>query len=180
MASRKPTRAARPRANDALSLLKDDHARLRQLFARFARLQDPDEAEKDSLVEQACAALIVHMTLEEELFYPALRGSIRDGKLLDEAQVEHATAKQLIAQLHDTTLERPMRDATFTVLGEYISHHIGEEEGQIFRQIRRNALDLASLGEEMLARKLDLQAELVTTVTPAARGRGERARAAAH
>lgn len=175
--SRSATRAAGD--HDALSLLKNDHAQVRKLFARFAKLKDEDEDEKAGLIEQACAALTVHATLEEELFYPALRGVIEDDGLLDEAQVEHAAAKQMIAQLQDGKLEGAMRDATFTVLGEYVNHHIEEEEGTMFKQIKRSDIDLDSLGEEMEARKHDLQAEQMPAM-PAARGRGERARAAAH
>lgn len=178
MASKNPSRSPGKAKSDALSLLKEDHALVRKMFARFEKLKD--EEQKSALIDEACTALTVHATLEEELFYPALRGAIEDEELLDEAQVEHSVAKQLIAQLRGHELEDATRDASFKVLSEYVGHHIEEEEGELFKQVRRSDIDLQSLGEEMTARKQDLEAEMrepAELAAPGRRTRGTRTRA---
>jgi hemerythrin superfamily protein len=159
MASKK-TRTATKTNDDALSLLKEDHAQVRKLFARFEKLGEDDEADKEQLIALVCKALSVHATLEEELFYPSVRGKIEEEALLDVADVEHRVAKQLIAELEEGHLDETRRDASFKVLGEYVQHHIEEEEGELFEQVRKCAVNLEALGQEMLARKEDLAREL--------------------
>ena len=162
-ASRKPsgrprrtassTRAA-ARRPDAIRLLKDDHERVRALFQRFERTRG--ETQKERIAERICNELKVHAQLEEELFYPAAREAIAEKDLLNEAEVEHASAKDLIAQIESTSPADEKYDALVTVLGEYIRHHVKEEEGQMFGKVRRSELDLVALGERMRARKRSL------------------------
>lgn len=159
MASKSPRSSAKTK-HDALSVLKEDHARVRKLFKDFQKLSDKDEEEKAELIQQACQMLTVHATIEEELFYPSLRGELEEEALLAEAEIEHTVAKQLIAELQEGDLDEQRRDAMFTVLCEYVEHHIEEEESDLFKQARKTEVDLEALGEELLSRKEDLEAEM--------------------
>jgi len=148
------------KATNAIQLLKNDHAEVKALFDRFDKLGDRGTKSKEEIVREACAKLTVHATVEEEIFYPAAR-AVQDAEdLLNEAEVEHATAKELIAKLDDMAATDEMFDANFTVLAEYIKHHVKEEEGELFPKIQKSDLDLDALGAEMAARKEELVAEL--------------------
>lgn len=109
---------------------------------------------------QICEALTVHAQIEEEIFYPAAREAIDDDDLLDEAEVEHASAKQLIAEIQSMTVEDRLFDAKVTVLGEYINHHVEEEESEMFPEARSSDLDLKKLGAQLEERKAELMAAL--------------------
>jgi len=151
-------RSASRESNDAISLLTQDHRNVEGLFKQFEGLDDDDE-NKVELVRTICAELTVHATIEEEIFYPAAREALgEDGKdVLDEAEVEHAGAKDLIAQLEEAAPGDDLYDAKVTVLAEYIRHHVKEEEGELFPKLKGSDLDLDALGEEMRARKEELQ-----------------------
>ena len=149
--------------NDAIELLKADHKAVKALFKKFAALKsdgDADSAEKMAVVRDICNALTVHATIEEEIFYPAVRKAIDDPDLMDEALVEHAGAKELIAQLETMDADDDLFDARVTVLGEQIDHHVQEEEGDMFPKAKKAKVDLEALGVSMAARKQDLQADL--------------------
>jgi hemerythrin superfamily protein len=143
------------RSDNAVAMLKEDHARVKALFQRFEKTRG--EEQKSKLAETICTELKIHAQLEEEIFYPAAREALEDEEILDEAQVEHESAKQLIAQIEAADPSDQMFDAKVKVLGEYILHHVREEEGEMFREIRDTQLDLASLGEQMKQRKQQLQ-----------------------
>ena len=149
---------------DAIKLLKDDHAEVKHLFDRFEKLGEKSSSDdKESIVREACAKLTVHATVEEELFYPAAREVPEVEDLLNEAEVEHGTAKDLIAtKLDAMESDDEMFAANFTVLSEYIKHHVKEEEGELFPKIAKSDLDLEALGAEMLARKEELTGQLAT------------------
>jgi hypothetical protein len=98
--------------------------------------------------------------IEEEIFYPAVRRAIEDDDLMNEALVEHDSAKMLIEQLENMRPDDPRFHATFTVLGEYVLHHVKEEEGEIFPQAKKHRVDLVGLGRRMMARKEALMAEM--------------------
>jgi hypothetical protein len=154
--SRRPRRApSRSNSLNALSLLKQDHAHVKALFVRFEKARGGEQRSK--LATTICSELKVHAQLEEELFYPAARRALEDGEILDEAQVEHETAKQLIAQIESGDPADQLFDAKVKVLSEYINHHVKEEEGEMFREIRGTDLDLSALGEQMKRRKQQLQ-----------------------
>jgi hemerythrin superfamily protein len=142
---------SRSRAQDALALLRSDHQRVQQLFERFERTRGEDQ--KNKLAEQICADLELHARLEEELFYPAVRDAIRETDLVDEAEVEHQSAKDLIRQIQKMSASDEKFDATVKVLGEYVRHHIKEEEKEMFPQARGADLDLAELGQRMSERR---------------------------
>ncbi|HEX6414465.1 MAG TPA: hemerythrin domain-containing protein [Burkholderiales bacterium] len=138
---------------NALELLKQDHAKVKQSFKEFEKMDHEDEATMQEMVRAVCAELKAHTTIEEEIFYPAVRAAIEDEDLMNEAQVEHASAKDLIAQLEGMQPDDPLYSATFTVLGEYVLHHVKEEESEMFPQVRKAKLDLEELGAKIMARK---------------------------
>jgi hemerythrin superfamily protein len=146
----------RSRASGAIEMLKADHDKVKKAFKEFEKLTQDDTATARQLVETTCEDLKVHTTLEEEIFYPALRDALEDEDILNEAAVEHETAKMLIEQLENMGPDDPNFRATFTVLGEYVLHHVKEEEGEMFPQAKKSDLDLESLGERMRARKEEL------------------------
>lgn len=146
---------------DALELLTEDHCKVTKMFEQFEKMkEDEDDDAKQTLVETACAELTVHAQIEEEIFYPALRETLDETDLLDEAEVEHACAKQLITELNAMQPGDDLYEAKFTVLGEYTRHHIQEEEKQLFPKVKKAKMDLESLGEELRQRKMELREEL--------------------
>lgn len=150
-----------PRSDvDAVNLLKDDHRRVNALFDEFEKIKDGRaNKEKQRIVTEACNELRIHAELEEKIFYPAVRKAIDDDDMMNEAIVEHQTAKDLIAQLERMTPQNDMFVGTFTVLSEYIKHHVKEEEDEMFPLARKSDVDLDALGEKMLAhRALPLRA----------------------
>jgi len=156
------SRGTRRGANDALALLKRDHENVDAMFKKYDRMKDGDER-KAPLREQVCMELTVHATLEEELFYPALKSLFEQGgmekavDLIEEADVEHASLKWLIGQLQSgDQSDEGMIDAKVKVLSEYVKHHVQEEEGEIFKAARKVDIDLEALGAEFEARKADL------------------------
>ncbi len=161
-APRPPGRPASAAAPEATRLLADDHREVRALFASYRKLasaQAPGD-ERRPLAEEICTLLTVHAAIEEEIFYPAARAAGVDSDLLDEASVEHASAKSLIAQIRDLEPEAPLYDAKVAVLGEYVDHHAGEEENELFPKCRAAALDLHDLGARLAARKAELMSEM--------------------
>jgi len=148
-----------PAAKDAISMLIEDHKKVKKMFMDFEKLMKSEgkEAEKGSLVAKICEELTIHTQIEEELFYPAVRAAINDDDLMDEADVEHAGAKDLIAQLEDMEPGDDHYDAKVTVLGENIDHHVMEEQDEMFPKAKKAKLDLAALGAQMLKRKQELQ-----------------------
>ena len=159
-AARKTT-SSRGRANDATALLAKDHRDVKALFKRYEKLAkaEADAGEREELAAQICEMLEAHTTVEEEIFYPAVREALVDADLLDEAEVEHASAKDLISQFRSMSPDDDLYDAKVSVLGEYVNHHVEEEEGQMFPKARRAKVDLEGLGEQIKSRKEALQAE---------------------
>ena len=143
-------------AQDAAKLLTEDHRKVQKMFEEFKRLGDDDLEEKEDLVRTACTELRIHAMVEEEIFYPALRGEIKDTSLLDEASVEHTVAKQLIGELEEMTADDELYDAKFIVLGEYVNHHIAEEEKELFAQAKRSKVDMQAIGEQLHNRKQEI------------------------
>ena len=152
---------AGPRAaktDDAINLLIADHDKVKKLFKSFERSTIADEQE--ALVAEICTELTVHATIEEEIFYPAAREALEEEDLLDEAEVEHASAKDLIAQLENRKPGDDLYNAKVTVLAEYIDHHVSEEQEEMFPKMRKAKLDLNALGAQMRARKEELMANM--------------------
>ncbi len=156
------SRASGGAARDAIALLKADHKEVKGLFEEYEQMAEAEaEAEeRQTLAEQICDMLTVHATIEEEIFYPAARDSEVDSDLLDEAEVEHASAKDLIAQIKGMSPDDELYDAKVRVLGEYVNHHVEEEETEMFPKCRKAKMDLASLGADLEMRKSSLMGEL--------------------
>jgi hemerythrin superfamily protein len=144
--------------NDAIALLIEDHKKVKDLFDKFDKLSDRSKVNKKKIADQICLELTVHAQVEEEIFYPAVRAPIKDEDLMDEAVVEHASAKELIAQISEMDPGDDLYDAKVKVLSEQIEHHVEEEEGEMFPKVRKAKVDLVALGEEMAARKEELMA----------------------
>lgn len=150
---RKNARASAKPA-DAIKLLKADHKEVKAWFKQYEDLEN--EADKQALADKICLALTVHTQIEEEIFYPAAREAIDDDDLLDEAEVEHASAKQLISEIQGMKVGDNLFDAKVKVLGEYVNHHVEEEETEMFPEARDSDLDLNALGDQLAARKAEL------------------------
>ncbi|MBP9128961.1 MAG: hemerythrin domain-containing protein [Steroidobacteraceae bacterium] len=150
-----------PGAKDAISILTEDHKKVKKMFMDFKKLmnsEDKKEVEKSLLVKRICEELTVHTEIEEEIFYPAVRAAIDDDDLMDEADVEHAGARDLIAQLDEMEPGDDHYDAKVTVLGENVDHHVKEEQDEMFPKAKKAKLDLTALGAQMLERRHELQA----------------------
>jgi len=160
MTSRKSSNAKQS-SMDAIELLTADHKEVQKLFKQFEQMKEDDDDEgKQELVSRICAELTIHAQIEEEIFYPAAREGMKEQDILDEAEVEHASAKELISQLEAMEPDEELYDAKVTVLGEYINHHVKEEQNEMFPQVKKAKLDLQALGEELMARKQELKIEL--------------------
>ena len=144
--------------HDAVDLLDADHIAVKKLFSAYRKLCDSDAPADDrrELAAQICRDLTVHAQIEEEIFYPEVREAIDGEALLDEAEVEHATAKDLIRQILDMSPDDDLYDARVTVLGEYIDHHVKEEREEIFVKARKSRLDLVAMADELSQRKMEL------------------------
>jgi len=161
--SHRPQRKTSTGDRDAISFLMNQHREVEELFKQFEKLgEDGSPDEKEPIVRTACEKLTVHATIEEEIFYPAAREVEDAESLLNEAEVEHSTAKDLIATLDEMDANEEMFSATFTVLSEYIKHHVKEEEGELFPKVKKSGLDLDALGQELAARAEDLMATQAT------------------
>jgi hemerythrin superfamily protein len=144
-------------SQDAISLLKADHRQVEEWFSEFEGARSASK--KQQLASKICEALTIHTTIEEEIFYPAFLQATEDKDIHHEAVVEHDGAKKLIAQIQSMSPEDDYFDAKVTVLSEMIKHHVKEEEkpGGMFAEAKKSEMDLAALGEELHARKRELQ-----------------------
>ena len=144
------------RGNDAIALLKADHRQVEDWFEQFEKARTDDR--KQELATKICSALKVHTTIEEEIFYPAFLEATEDEDLHHEAQIEHDSAKNLIAQIEASGPDDEYYDSKVKVLSEMIKHHVKEEEqpGGMFAEARDSDMDLQALGEQMAARKAEL------------------------
>ena len=147
---------------NAITLLKEDHKKVKAAFKEFEGLGDKAYRSKEKLVSVICSDLLVHMVAEEKVFYPTVAPKIKDGQsLIDEGIVEHTAAKNLITKLQNMRAEDEFYDPTVKVLSEQIDHHVKEEENDIFPLVLKTDLDLEALGQEIEAIKL--QTGLPTT-----------------
>jgi hemerythrin superfamily protein len=156
--SRAHARRAAP-APGAIALLKQDHKEVAGLADLFERARAPRRKE---IAAQICRMLTIHATIEEEIFYPAVR-QVADDELeamLNEATVEHESVKQLVSEIEDMLQdsgEQAMLEARVKVLAEYVKHHVREEEREMFPLVRDTGLDLKALGARLAERKAALE-----------------------
>jgi hemerythrin superfamily protein len=157
--AKKTARTKRSSPDDAIALLKADHRQVEEWFEQFEKARDDDR--KLMLATKICNALKVHTKIEEEIFYPAFLGATEDKDTHHEAEVEHAGAKNLIAQIEASGPDDDYYDAKVKVLSEMIKHHVKEEEqpGGMFAEARDSDMDLKALGAELAERKAELEGE---------------------
>ncbi len=152
--NKKPTQS---KSLDVTSLLTQDHAEVKSKFQEYEKLGARALAAKKKLADEICLMLTAHATAEEEIFYPAVEAAGKEEKqLVDEASVEHACAKELIAQILAMEAGDELFDSKVKVLGEQIDHHVKEEENEMFPKARKAKLDLLALGEAVAQRKAEL------------------------
>lgn len=146
-----------PKVQDAITLLRADHKLVSALFADYEAAKSA--AKKKQLVAQICTELSVHAQVEEEIFYPVIKAALKDHELVPEATVEHATLKDLIAQVEGMEPDGEMFDAKIKVLSEYVEHHVKEEQNEMFPKAKATSLDMADLGAQLAQRKTELLAQ---------------------
>lgn len=152
---------SRTKSQDAITLLTDDHKKVQKMFKEYEKLAEKgSDDDKDELARTICAELTVHAQIEEEILYPAASEVLEESDLIEEAEVEHASAKELIAQIESMQVDEELFDAKVTVLGEYVNHHIKEEQDEIFPKLKKSDLDLDVLGVQLQERKTELMAEM--------------------
>jgi SHS2 domain-containing protein len=148
---------AASKSQDAITLLREDHRKVEDLFKQFEKATG--DGRKERLAREICLELSVHTALEEEIFYPACEGVVEED-LLKESFVEHDAAKLLIAEIMKGSGESDdFFDSKVKVLQEEIEHHVEEEEQPkkgVFAQAREGDLDFRAMGERMAARKAEL------------------------
>jgi hemerythrin superfamily protein len=161
MAKRKANKKSTSRraALDAVSLLKADHRQVEQWFEAFEKTKS--DTRKLDLASRICKALTVHAQIEEEIFYPAFLAATQDKDMHHEAEIEHAGAKNLIAQIRGSGPDDDYFDSKVHVLSEMIKHHVKEEEqrGGMFAEAKQSDMDLVALGAQLASRKKTLMAE---------------------
>ncbi|MGH8728335.1 MAG: hemerythrin domain-containing protein [Burkholderiales bacterium] len=145
---------------DAIQLLKEDHQEVDKLFKQFESAKD--ETDKQKILRKVCEELIVHARIEEDLFYPAVRQVLDAKDVMDEAEVEHQSLKQLIAELGAMQPKDDLYDAKVMVLSEYVKHHVKEEQDEMFPKVEKADIDLNALGEELYLLKQDLKKQLAS------------------
>ena len=153
-------RTQRTSPNDAIKLLEADHRQVEKWFKEFEATNG--QKTKAKLAEQICTALKVHTQIEEEIFYPASRKafSAEQEEMVDEAVVEHASAKNLIAEIEAMEVGDELFDAKVHVLMEMIEHHVEEEEKEYFPAVRKTEMDLEAIGVQMAQRKEELMGQM--------------------
>lgn len=146
--------AAQPQ--EAITMLRADHKLVSGLFEEFEKARSASK--KKELVNQICKELTIHTQLEEEIFYPAFQAALKDHELVPEANVEHASVKDLIAQVEGVDPGGDEYDARVKVMGEFVKHHVKEEQTEMFPKAKESKLDLVELGARMFERKQELLA----------------------
>lgn len=146
----------------AIEMLMSDHRKVEDLFVQYEAAKDADDESRREIAATLCNEITVHAAVEEEIFYPWLRETLDedDMEMVEEARVEHDGAKDLIAQIEEARAVDAVFDAKVKVLGEYIKHHVKEEENEIFPSVAGEREALGELGRQMEARKTDLKDEL--------------------
>lgn len=144
---------------DAIALLKQDHRTVEALFEEF---EDADESEQSDLATRICQMLTVHAQIEEEILYPQAKDAFgeEEDEMVYEAEIEHGSAKELIAKIEAGTPEDPEFKPLVKVLSEYIKHHVKEEEKEMFPALKDTELDLKELGSQLAQRKMELMEQM--------------------
>lgn len=158
--ARATSKAATDAPRDAIALLKQDHRIVEKLFDEF---EEADDDQLQAIAERVCQLLTIHAQIEEELVYPQAKEALEEEEeleLVNEANVEHQSAKDLIAKIEGMTPEDENFKATVKVLGEYVKHHVKEEENELFPKLKKTELDLKDIGAQLFDRKMQLMQEM--------------------
>lgn len=148
---------SKQKKEDAISLLKKDHRKVEKALSDFEELSSRPSKKKRELSDEICADLLKHMTIEEEIFYPAVRDNVKGAEnVVKEGIIEHESAKKLIKEIQSMEGDEEFFDTKVKVLGEQIQHHVKEEESEMFPTVEKSSLDLVALGEQMEERKAQL------------------------
>lgn len=145
---------------DALDLLDADHRRIEDLLARYvelAALKAPPPQRK-ALAEEVCLQLTIHLRLERELFDPAVREALPDDQVVDEAEADHDSLRDLVARILATRAEDPLHDPRMALLAQYVTRHVQRESGPLFDRVRACGMDLPALGRALAVRQDELHA----------------------
>ncbi len=144
---------------DAITLLKEDHKKVKELFRKFEGVGERGLKDKQSIADQIRNELVVHTTIEEEIFYPAIQGEVEE--MVAEAIEEHNIVDRLLLELRDLGPDDEQFEAKMTVLIENVEHHAEEEEKEMFPAVKKAmGMDvMKSLGERMTRRKGELTRE---------------------
>jgi hemerythrin-like domain-containing protein len=143
---------------DAMSLLKEDHRRVKKMLAELESTTERGVKTREELFARVKRELVVHEAIEEEIFYPALKEHPKTKDIALEAYEEHHVVDTVMAEIEGVAYDDETWGAKFKVMKENLEHHIEEEEGEMFKQARQvfGQDELAQLGESMKARKEDL------------------------
>jgi hemerythrin superfamily protein len=144
---------------DAIALLKQDHRMVEALFEEF---EDAEESEQSELATRICQMLTVHAQIEEEILYPQAKEAFgeEEDEMVYEAEIEHGSAKELIAKIEAGTPEDAEFKSLVKVLSEYIKHHVKEEEKEMFPALKESELDLKEMGAQLANRKMELMEQM--------------------
>jgi hypothetical protein len=145
---------------DAITLLKDDHDRMKKLLNELEATTERGVKTRERLFTRVKDELTVHESIEEEIFYPALKEHPKTREITLEGYEEHHVVDMVMKEIEGVPFDDERWGAKFTVMKENIEHHIEEEEGQMFKQARQvfEEEELEALGERMAARKEQLAA----------------------
>jgi hemerythrin superfamily protein len=156
-ASKKAAKSApAKKPQEATAMLRADHKKVSGLFDEFEKTRSSKR--KKAIVSEICMELTVHTTIEEEIFYPAVKAALKDHELVPEANVEHGSVKDLIAQVKGVEPDGEIYDARVKVMGEFVKHHVKEEQNEMFPKAKKTKLDMVALGAQMAQRKAELLA----------------------
>ncbi len=147
-------------APDAIDLLDADHLAVHGLFQSYRALvrSRAPALQRRTLAEEICMELTIHARLEEELFYPAVREVLRCEGLVDEAEDQHGSQRELVAQILASPAEDPLYDAKVAMLADYVDRHVRQEREEVFNRVLAAHIDLHGLGRSITVRREELRA----------------------
>jgi hemerythrin-like domain-containing protein len=150
---------------DAMSMLKEDHRKVKKILAELESTTERGVKTREELFTKVKQELVIHEAIEEEIFYPALKEHPKTKDIALEAYEEHHVVDTVMAEIEGVAYDDEKWGAKFTVMKENLEHHIEEEEGEMFKQARQvfDQDELAQLGESMKARKEDLMRQQAPT-----------------
>ena len=133
-------------------MLTQEHREVERLFSEFEKLGERAHVSKKKLAGEICQELYKHMEVEEKIFYPMAKEEVKESEdLVNEAVVEHASAKKLMKEIEGMEGTEELFESKVLVLKELIEHHVEEEEDEMFPKLRQSSLDMQEIGEKMAA-----------------------------